>query len=208
MQGLFITFEGVEGAGKSTQIKLLADYLKTEDREVICTREPGGTESAERIRDLLVNGAPEDWSDMTECLLMNASRAQHLDELIRPALAEGKVVLCDRFMDSTRAYQGGAGGIDMVRLMQIEHAVVGNTVPDITFIFDLSADVGLERARARGGDDRFERKGIAYHERVRAAFLDIARGEPKRCVVLDAGASVENVTAQIHEALENRLKTL
>ncbi|WP_306253882.1 dTMP kinase [Parvularcula sp. IMCC14364] len=197
MHGSFITFEGVEGAGKSTQIVVLADWLRDAGYTVMMTREPGGAPQAEQIRDLLVSGDTASWTDMGECLLMNAARTEHLARTIRPALKAGSIVLCDRFMDSTRAYQGGAGGIDMTALRQIERAVVGNTGPDLTFIFDLPVAAGLERAKTRGGDDRFEKKGRAYHERVRSAFLQIAAEEPDRCKVIQADQTQDKVTQDI-----------
>lgn len=205
MAGLFITFEGVEGAGKSTQISVVNKFLTEQGHEVVLTREPGGTTGAERIRDLLVNGTTDQWSDMTECLLMNAARAENLEKVIRPALAAGKTVLCDRFMDSTRAYQGAAGGIDMGAVRGIERAVVGDTQPDMTFIFDISVETGLARAASRGGEDRFERKGTAYHEKVRQGFLAIAAQEPRRGIIVDAAQAPEAVSASLLAILRSRL---
>ncbi len=206
MSGIFITFEGVEGAGKSTQVAKTSDFLKNLGHDVIITREPGGSFGAERIREMLVKGTADQWTDLTECLLMNASRAENLDKLIRPALADGKTVLCDRFMDSTRAYQGGAGGIDQDILLQIEAAVVSPTQPDLTLIFDMPVPTGLARASARGGDDRFEKKGADYHERVRRAFLAIAKAEPARCALISADQPVENVFQDVLAALQKHLK--
>mgnify|MGYP001544869033 CR=1 FL=1 len=202
MSGIFITFEGVEGAGKSTQISHLASWLSDAGNEVLTTREPGGAPQAEQIRQLLVTGSTDSWTDMGECLLMNAARAEHLARTIRPALEAGKSVLCDRFMDSTRAYQGGAGGIDMLALLQIEAAVVGSTIPDLTLIFDLPVAAGLERARVRGGEDRFEKKGAHYHEKVRAAFLQIAEDEPDRCHVINADQSPDDVSRDMVGCLD------
>ncbi|MCI5048687.1 MAG: dTMP kinase [Aquisalinus sp.] len=202
MSGIFITFEGVEGAGKSTQISHLASWLSDAGHEVLTTREPGGAPQAEQIRQLLVTGSTDSWTDMGECLLMNAARAEHLARTIRPALDAGKTVLCDRFMDSTRAYQGGAGGIDMSALLKIEAAVVGPMVPDLTLIFDLPVTAGLERARVRGGEDRFEKKGAQYHEKVRAAFLQIAEHEPDRCHVINADQSPDDVSRDMIRCLE------
>ena len=207
MTGLFITFEGVEGGGKSSQITAVNSYLSGKGHDIVQTREPGGTYGAESIRDLLVNGATDQWSDLTECLLMNAARSEHLEKLIRPALAAGKTVLCDRFMDSTRAYQGGAGGLSMQTVLEIEQCVVAETRPDMTFILDLPVEEGLKRAAMRGGEDRFERKGAAYHERVRQAFLNIAAEETDRCMLIDATAPLEKVTEAVLEALQSRLKS-
>lgn len=204
MSSAFITFEGIEGAGKSTQIQHLQRFLEGQGREVIVTREPGGSENAEKIRALLVAGGTDDWEAVSECLLVNAARADHLRRLIRPALVAGKTVLCDRFMDSTRAYQGAAGGLDMAHLSAMEAAVVGKTRPDLTLIFDLDVETGLSRAGKRGGDDRFERKGSAYHEAVRQGFLEIAAAEPERCAVIDAGTSQDDVAAAVRQALQSR----
>lgn len=206
MRGLFITFEGVEGAGKSTQISLLRDHLERLGIPHVATREPGGTEGAEAIRNLLVQGDAGRWTDLTECLLVNAARAEHLDRLIRPALAEGKVVLCDRFMDSTRAYQGYAGGLTMETISELERTVVWDTRPDMTLIFDLSAEEGLARADVRGGAARFESKGLSYHRAVRNGFLDIAGKDPGRCHVIDAGLPVDGLAEQISTLVLATLK--
>ncbi len=205
MTGKFITFEGGEGVGKSTQIENLRAYLQSLGYETISTREPGGSDGAEKIRNLLVSGSIEEWTSLSELLLMNAARAEHIDKTIRPALNANKFVLCDRFMDSTRAYQGHAGGVALTAISQIEEMVV-DTRPDLTFIFDLPTEVGLERAATRGGDDRFERKGQKYHEQVRAGFLSIAQSDPSRCAIINANQSVENVFADIQTALRTRLK--
>jgi len=208
MAGLFITFDGLEGSGKSTQILRLKDWLTAAGHEVVVTREPGGTDNAETLRHLLVSGDTASWSPVSECLIMNAARADHLERLIRPALGEGKIVLCDRFMDSTRAYQGGGGKLPMEDIMAIERSVVRETVPDITFIFDLDPAIGLERAGKRnseqGGEDRFERKGLEYHEAVRKTFRDIAASEPDRCVLIDAAQQIDDVTHTLRKALQSR----
>lgn len=205
-QGYFITFEGGEGAGKSTQIRRLAERLRAGDREVVLTREPGGSPGAEQIRNLILNGEVDRWSPLTEALLMNASRRDHIERVIAPALARGAVVLCDRFADSTRAYQGAGGEVDPAVIAQLEAAVVGDTRPDLTLIFDLPVEEGLRRALSRnGGEERFEAKGAAFHERLRAAYLEIARAEPARCVVVDATASLDGVEAAIWSAVAPRL---
>ena len=195
MRGLFITFEGGEGAGKSTQIKLLAEHFRTLGRKVVLTREPGGTLMAESIRGLLVNGDPGSLSSMAEALLNSAARDCHLREVIRPALARGDVVLCDRFMDSTRVYQGVAGDCPIALIKALQTQVVGETIPDLTLVFDLDPAVGLQRAKQRGegGEDRYERKGTAFHERVRDGFLAVARDEQERCVLIDASLGVDEV---------------
>jgi dTMP kinase len=197
---MFITFEGGEGTGKSTQIRLLAAKLK----DVLVTREPGGTPQAETLRGLLVSGDVASWSAEAEALLNYAARDSHLNEVIRPALAHGTIVLCDRFMDSTRAYQAYAGGCSIELIDQLEASIIGQTRPDLTFIFDLEPEIGLARAKARGGEDRFERKGMAFHQKLHAGFLAIAAAEPNRCIVINANQSVEKVSADIWAAYHGR----
>ena len=205
-RGLFITFEGGEGAGKSTQAGLLAARLTQAGREVVRTREPGGSPGAEQLRELLVTGDADRWSAEAEMLLNYAARDDHLRRVIRPALEAGKVVLCDRFKDSTRAYQGYAGGCDLALIDALEAAIVGETRPQLTFIFDLDPEIGLARASARGegSDQRFERKGLAFHQTLRNAFNEIAAGDPKRCVLVDAGQSRDDVAEMIWRAVEAR----
>ncbi|MDR7229691.1 dTMP kinase [Caulobacter sp. BE264] len=204
-QGFFISFEGGEGAGKSTQIRRLADRLSAAGHDVIVTREPGGSPGAEAIRDLLVNGAADRWSPVTESLLMYAARRDHVERVIRPALARGAVVLCDRYADSTRAYQGAGGDAPASLIAALEEHVLGGTIPVLTLILDLPAQVGLQRAEARGGAARFESKGLAFHERLRAGYLEIARQEPERCVVINADAELDAVTAAITDVVAQRL---
>ena len=204
-QGSFISFEGGEGAGKSTQIRRLADRLRAAGHDVVVTREPGGSPGAEAIRELLVNGSADRWSPVTETLLMYASRRDHLERVIRPALARGEVVLCDRFADSTRAYQGAGGDAPAGLIAALEDHVLNGAVPALTLILDLPAEVGLRRAEARGGAARFESKGLDFHQRLRAGYLEIARREPERCVVIDADAELDAVTAAISEAVAQRL---
>lgn len=205
-QGFFISFEGGEGAGKSTQIRRLAERLQAAGHDVVLTREPGGSPGAEAIRELLVNGAADRWSPVTETLLMYAARRDHVERVIRPALAQGKVVLCDRFADSTRAYQGAGGDAPASLIASLEEHVLNGAVPVLTLILDLPAQVGLQRAEARGGAARFESKGLEFHERLRAGYLEIARREPERCVVIDADASLDAVTAAIADAVAQRLE--
>jgi len=206
-RGLFITFEGGEGAGKSTQIRRLAGRLAALDHQVVTTREPGGSPGAEAIRDLLVKGAVDRWSPLTETLLMFAARRDHLERVIAPALGAGGLVLCDRFYDSTRAYQGAGGGTAADLIQSLERHVVGDLIPDLTLVLDLPVSVGLARAAARGeGEARFEAKGAAFHERLRAGFLAIAAREPERCVVIDADAPIEAVTEAVWGAVAPRLE--
>ncbi len=204
-QGSFISFEGGEGAGKSTQIRRLAERLRAAGHDVVVTREPGGSPGAEAIRELLVNGSADRWSPVTETLLMYAARRDHVERVIRPALGEGRIVLCDRFADSTRAYQGAGGDAPATLIASLENHVLGGTVPILTLILDLPAEVGLSRAEARGGAARFESKGLDFHERLRAGYLEIARREPERCVVIDADAELDAVTAAIWDAVAQRL---
>ncbi|NWG45714.1 MAG: dTMP kinase [Alphaproteobacteria bacterium] len=201
--GRFITFEGGEGAGKSTQIARLAARLGAEGREVVVTREPGGTQGAEAIRSLLVTGATDRWTPLAELLLHYAARADHLDRLIRPALARGAIVLCDRFADSSRAYQGLAQGLGLERVEALDRVVTGRTQPDLTLILDIDPAEGLARAgRSGAGDEtRYERMGTPFHDRLRAAFLEIAAGDPVRCRVIPAGGTAEEVEARISAAV-------
>lgn len=205
-KGIFISFEGGEGAGKSTQIRALAQRLEAEGFDVVLTREPGGSEGGEAIRDLLVNGAADRWSSMTETLLMYAARRDHLERVIWPALERGSIVLCDRFSDSTRAYQGAGGGVPGELIADLENHVLAGKLPDLTLVFDLPAQAGLQRAEARGGAARFESKGLAFHERLRAGFIKIAELEPQRCAVIDATATVEAVSSHIWNVVSSRLE--
>lgn len=210
-RGFFITFEGGEGAGKSTQIAELAHKLRDKRYPVVVTREPGGSPGAEAIRHVILSGAAEPFGPDMEALLFAAARADHVEQLIRPALRRGKIVLCDRFVDSSRVYQGMAGNVDAGLLAEIERVSVNGVMPDLTLILDIDPKEGLGRAAARRGEeqaDRFEKETLAIHKRRRQAFLDIARKEPKRCIVIDASAdpeTVENaVTAAAFAALEAR----
>jgi dTMP kinase len=204
--GVFITFEGGEGAGKTTQLRRLADRLAAAGREVLATREPGGSPGAEAIRALLVTGEVDRWSPVTETLLINAARRDHVERVIGPAVARGAAVLCDRFADSTRAYQGAGGGAPAELIAGLEGAVLGDLRPDLTLILDLPAETGLARAMGRGGAEaRFEAKGLAFHERLRAAFLDIARREPERCAVIDAGQDEAAVETAIWAHIARRI---
>ncbi len=202
---LFISFEGGEGAGKSTQIRLLADWLKAQGKAVCLTREPGGPPESEAIRELLIHGRVDRWSADAEALLNYAARDAHLRQTIRPALLRGEIVLCDRFMESTRAYQGYAGHANPELLDHLERVIVGKTVPNLTFIFDLDPALGLTRAKRRGGADRYERKLIVFHKELRDGFLAIAKSNPKRCLVLDASQPVEIIAQMVQLIVETRL---
>lgn len=202
-QGRFITLEGGEGAGKSTLARGLADALK--DRETVLTREPGGAPGADAIRALLVQGDANRWSALEEALLFAAARRNHLQQTILPALARGAWVICDRYYDSTRAYQVAAGGLSAAVLDQL-NTLIEAPAPDLTFILDLDAAAGLIRSRgAHAGEDRFERKGEAFHIRVREEFRAIAARESKRCVVVDAAQPQADVLAAALAAIKARL---
>ena len=203
--GRFITLEGGEGAGKSTQIQVIKDYLLTCGNDVVVTREPGGTSEGQEIRNLLVSGDKDKWSPLSETLLILADRAAHLEHVIRPALAEGKYVVCDRFFDSTKAYQGVAGGLGLDVIHNLQQPVLGKTLPDVTLLLDIDPEKGLRRAQERGGELRFESKTLAYHRTLRNAFLDFAAQEPERIFVIDADRDVEAVSADILAVLDERL---
>jgi dTMP kinase len=210
--GFFITFEGGEGAGKSTQIERLARKLRAKKYDVVLTREPGGSPGAEAVRHVLLSGAAEPVGPEMEALLFAAARSDHVEQVIRPAVARGAIVLCDRFMDSSRVYQGVTGGLDPAFMGKLESVAVNGMVPDMTLILDIDPAEGLRRAAARRGagdrPDRFEKETLAIHQRRREAFLAIAAAEPRRCVVVDASGgpdSVEDaVTAAVFAALEAR----
>jgi dTMP kinase len=203
-RGLFITFEGGEGVGKSTQIARLADKLRNTGRKILATREPGGSPGAEAIRALLVTGAADRWSASAETLLMNAARIDHVERVIAPALGQGAIVICDRFADSTRAYQGGEANAALIVALEAE--VRTRCWPDLTLIFDLDPELGLERAHARAGvETRFEAKGLSFHQALRERFLAIAAAEPRRCQVIDASQDEDAVEAAVWRAVEARL---
>jgi len=196
----FITFEGGEGAGKSTQLRLLAERLKQIDIAAEVTREPGGTPGAEAIRDLLVRGEASRWAPMTEAFLHVAARADHVARLIQPALNSGKWVLCDRFTDSTVAYQGYGHGLDKSAIVQLNKIALGDLKPDLTLIFDIPVREGLARSRKPSqlrGEDRYEKMDTDFHERIREGFLKIAAEEPQRCKIVNAIGSVEMIAEQI-----------
>jgi len=198
--GLFVTFEGGEGAGKSTQIHRLADSLRQRGREVLVTREPGGSPGAEAVRHVILSGAAEEFGVRMEAILFAAARNDHVEEVIRPALESGAVVLCDRFMDSSRVYQGVTGNLEMDYIEALQRVAVAGLNPDCTIILDLPAKDGLARARIRGGEaapDRFEREELQTHEKRREAFLEIAAFDPKRCHVVDANRPEDKIAEDI-----------
>ena len=208
MLGRFISFEGGEGSGKSTQIRLLAEAFKTLGRQVVMTREPGGSEGAEEIRKLLVTGEPGRWDDITETLLFFAARRNHLTTKIWPAVKKGQVVLTDRFADSTMAYQGYGYGNNPKQqklIRDLYNVVAGDFKPDVTFLLDIPVEVGLRRScREDNKEQRFEKQAIQFHENLRQAYLKMAKAEPKRFVVIDAQQSIMDIHLQIMSALEKR----
>ncbi|MBV7564815.1 dTMP kinase [Pseudomonas sp. sia0905] len=206
MSGLFITLEGPEGAGKSTNREYLAARLREQGIDVLLTREPGGTPLAERVRELLLAPSDEPMASDTELLLVFAARAQHLAQVIVPALERGAVVLCDRFTDATYAYQGGGRGLDVARIAQLEEFVQGALRPDLTLVFDLPVEVGLSRAAARGRLDRFEQEGRSFFEAVRATYLQRAEAAPARYRILDAAQSLEAVQRDLDVLLPQLLE--
>lgn len=213
--GLFVTFEGGEGAGKSTQIRRLASNLEGQGFEVLVTREPGGTVGAEAVRHVLLSGAAERFGVRTEAMLFAAARNDHIEEIIRPALKAGKIVLCDRFMDSSRVYQGITGNLDAAFVDALEEIAVNGLSPHLTLILDLPAEEGLRRAKSRSaeagdneGPDRFEKEEIDIHEKRREAFLDIALADEARCRVIDAARDQDTVAEEIHQIVSSRLNSI
>jgi len=204
--GRFITLEGGEGAGKSTQIARLADWLKLRGREVVTTREPGGSPGAEMIRKLLVEGPAERWDGTTEALLHFAARRDHLRLTVWPALKRGAWVISDRFADSTRAYQGYGHGLDLAMLARLYEIAIGGFRPDLTLILDLPIETGLARAVARrSAETRYESLPRDFHERVHGGFAEIAKSEPERCAVIDASRDIDAVAAAIARVVAERL---
>jgi dTMP kinase len=209
-KGLFISFEGGEGAGKSTQIRILAETMRSRGLEVVVTREPGGSPGAEAIRHVLLSGAAEAFGVRMEAMLFAAARNDHVEEVIRPALESGAVVLCDRFLDSSRVYQGTTGNLETDFIETLQRIAVDGTMPDLTLIFDIPAVDGLARARKRADDgatpDRFEKEELETHEKRREAYLDIALNEPRRCRIVDAKQPQERVTEDVLSMVEPLLE--
>ena len=203
MSPRFITFEGGEGAGKSTQVMRLADALHLKGIDVITTREPGGTPSAETIRDLVVTGTKDRWLPMSELLLFAAARVDHVERVIKPALAKNQFVLCDRFFDSTMAYQGYGLQGDRDLIDQIRRLTLGTFMPDLTIIFDLDPAAGLQRA---GKHQRYEAMDLSFHERLRMGFHEIAKAEPSRCTIIDASQPFANVSAIVDRLVQERFQ--
>ena len=210
MKGLFITFEGGEGAGKSTQIQYLAQSLVSDGYEVVTTREPGGSPGAEVVRHVLLSGAAEEFGVRMEAILFAAARNDHVEETIRPAVESGKIVLCDRFMDSSRVYQGVTGNLEPDFVRNLEEVAVNGMVPDLTIILDLPATAGMKRAHTRSGianrrPDRYEKEELGVQEKRREAFLDIARNEPERCRIVNAEQPIDAISRQIEQLVQARI---
>jgi dTMP kinase len=203
-RGRLVTFEGGEGAGKSTQIEQLAGVLRGAGTDLLVTREPGGTPGAEQIRQLLLEGAADRWLPLTEVLLLLAARHDHVARRIAPALTAGRWVLCDRFVDSTRVYQGVAGAVDLGLIDYLHGTVLGDLRPDLTVILDVPATEGLARRGGTVGQHRYERMSRDFHERVREGFLALARAEPDRCAVIDADRAVEVVANDVRALVARR----
>ena len=200
-RGKFITIEGIEGVGKSTQCEFVVECISAAGHEVISTREPGGTDLGERIRALLLSPSLPPMAPITELLLMFAARAEHLDKVIAPALAHGNWVVCDRFTDATYAYQGGGRGLDKQAIATLEAFAQRGLRPDLTLLLDAPVETALSRAKARGQADRFELEQIEFFERIRDTYLEVAAREPRRVTVIEAGHSIEQVRAEIRQIL-------
>jgi dTMP kinase len=208
-RGSFITLEGGEGAGKSTQLQVIVEKLKALQIDALATREPGGSPGAETLREILLSGQLKHLGPKAEAILFSAARIDHVDALIEPALAKGTWVVCDRFLDSTRVYQGTLGRLDPGFLMALERVTLGDLLPDLTLILDLPAETGLFRAKVRRGEagepDRFESEDLDFHRALRTAYREIAKAEPKRCVLIDASRSQSEVTEAVWAAISDRL---
>lgn len=204
-EALFISLEGVEGAGKSSLMDYISELFTNAGNQVVQTREPGGTKTGEQIREILLDSNNIGLESNTELLLMFAARMQHIEEVIKPALASGQIVICDRFTDASYAYQGGGRGIEESRIQALEDWVQEGLKPDLTLLFDLDVEVGLRRAGKRSQADRFEQEDILFFERIRSCYLDRANKEPTRFRIIDSGESLENVKQQIQKVLQEHL---
>lgn len=205
-QGFFITFEGGEGVGKTTQIKRLEEYLKAQKHDVVTTREPGGTKSAEAIRDLIfASDYDGQWTVDAETLMMFAARSMHIKDIIKPAVNASKTVLCDRFIDSTTVYQGLVKGYDLDFIKSLQDQIIGQYMPNLTIILDLSADIAMERVKGRGADNENDRGSIDFYQNLRQGFLDIAAQNQRRCVIIDANQDIEDIATDIQKIVTDRI---
>ena len=204
-KGLFITLEGIEGAGKSTAVDFIEDFLTKEGHDVIKTREPGGTVIGDQIREILLKNENYTLTYDTELLLVFSARAQHIQEVILPALSSGKIILCDRFTDASYAYQGGGRGIDASRINLLEKWVQGDLRPNLTLLFDLDVSIGMQRTKKRSDADRFEREEINFFEKIRNTYLERAKNEPQRFRIINSASSLESVKEQIITILKDFL---
>jgi dTMP kinase len=208
-KGLFITFEGGEGVGKTTQINLLKSYLLNINYKVVCSREPGGTIEGEQVRKLLVSGSSKTWDPMSEALMFNASRRQHINKIIFPSLDKGNIVLCDRFIDSTIVYQGYAGSIEQSILKDLHKKFCYNLYPDLTFFLDLDASLGLKRTRKRSDykeENRFENFGLDYHNKISKGFNNLANNNKERMITIDASQSIKQISKNIINFINLKLE--
>jgi dTMP kinase len=204
-RGLFITFEGTDGSGKTTQIKLAEEYMKKLDREVVLSREPGGTKVSELIRDLILSPENTGIVPLTETILYAASRAQHVEQLIKPALEAGKIVICDRFVDSSYAYQGGGRGVDLKIIADVNRIAIEGVIPDITFFLDIDPDVALQRRINATGADRIEQENIDFHRRVYSGYKKMALLYPERIKTIDARRTIEEISSEVNGYLDRLL---
>ena len=203
MKGKLITIEGVEGVGKSTNIKFISSYMESKNIKYLCTREPGGTVNAEKIRDILLHSDEEKVPEIAELLLFFSARAFHLENVIIPALNDGINVICDRFSDATIAYQGNGRGFDIKRINQIANWVQNDLKPNLTILLDAPAEIGMQRTKVREKNDRMESEKISFYERVRQGYLEIAQNDPERVVIVDATENILNVEDSIRNHLDN-----
>ena len=205
-RGLFITLEGGEGVGKTTQIRLLQECLEGQGHSVITTREPGGTKAAEEIRGLLASPEfGEQWSPEAELLLINAARVMHVRDVIAPSLEEGKIVISDRFIDSTRVYQGIVHGVEMEFIKELEKQVAGRTMPNLTLVLDLPVERAMERVKGRGADHHYDRAGREFYQKLRDGFLQIAKAEPDRCAIIDASGTADEIASDIWGVVSSKI---
>ncbi len=205
MRGKFITLEGIEGSGKTTQLEFVTEYIKKAGKELVCTREPGGTLVGEKIRDILLDHQLPSMHSDTELMLMFAARVEHIRQVIEPALSEGKWVVCDRFYDATYAYQGYGRDISLQRIDELKEFSIGSLIPDRTFLLDVSLDISMQRVTERGNKDRFENEKIDFYTKVREGYLEIAKQNSARVCLVNAEQAIEDVQAEIQLSLDQML---